>query len=128
MYAAGFLFMGATEEQMNLVATSGMDGVSYTLILYSLAFMVFLFANMLIHLYDRLSPQEEGGKYTNGHIRLNSGPNEEGRLRDAEEFELEGLTDDEDHDEGQGMLRRNEERASTDTPSTLGRNNHASAH
>lgn len=121
------MFMGATEEQMDLVARSGLDGVSYTLILYSLAFMVFLFSNMLIHLYDRLSPDEEGGKYSNGHIRLNGNPQEEGRLRDAEEFELEGLTDEEDNDEGQRMLRRNE-RASTDTPSTLGRNNQTSAH
>ncbi|KAJ4148357.1 hypothetical protein LMH87_002832 [Akanthomyces muscarius] len=128
MYAAGFLFMGATEEQMNLVAASGMDGVSYTLILYSLAFMTFLFANMLIHLYDRLSADDEGAKYSNGHIRLNgSAAHEEGRLRDAEEFELEGLSDDEDHDESQRMLNRGE-RASTDTPSTLGRNNHTSAH
>ena len=120
--------MGATEEQMNLVAASGMDGVSYTLILYSLAFMTFLFANMLIHLYDRLSADDEGAKYSNGHIRLNgSAAHEEGRLRDAEEFELEGLSDDEDHDESQRMLNRGE-RASTDTPSTLGRNNHTSAH
>lgn len=126
MYAAGFMFMGATEEQMDLVATSGLDGVSYTLILYSLAFMVFLFANMLIHLYDRLSPDEEGGKYSNGHIRLNAGAHEEGRLRDAEEFELEGLTDDE-NDESHHMLQRNGDRTSTDTPSTLGRNNHTSA-
>lgn len=129
MYAAGFLFMGATEEQMILVDRAGLDGVSYTLILYSLAFMMFLFANMLIHLYDRLSANnEDGGKHSNGHIRLNgSAAHEEGRLRDAEEFELEGLTDDEDHDESQRMLH-GAGRASPDTPSTLGRNNHASAH
>ncbi|EGX89580.1 integral membrane protein (Ytp1), putative [Cordyceps militaris CM01] len=127
MYASGFLFMGATEEQMILVDAAGLDGVSYTLILYSLAFMVFLFSNMLIHLYDRLSTKEEGGKYSNGHIRLNGNSNEEGRLRDAEEFELEGLSDEEEHDESQRMLNRTA-RASTDTPSTLGRNNLASAH
>ncbi|ATY62698.1 integral membrane (Ytp1) [Cordyceps militaris] len=127
MYASGFLFMGATEEQMILVDAAGLDGVSYTLILYSLAFMVFLFSNMLIHLYDRLSSKEEGGKYSNGHIRLNGNSQEEGRLRDAEEFELEGLSDEEEHDESQRMLNRTA-RASTDTPSTLGRNNQASAH
>ncbi|XWX00178.1 hypothetical protein V2A60_008198 [Cordyceps javanica] len=127
MYAAGFLFMGATEEQMHLVDSSGMDGVAYSLILYSLAFMVFLFANMLIHLYDRLSTTEEVHKYSNGHIHLNGGAHEQGRLRDAEEFELEGLSDEEEHDESRHMLNRTD-RASTDTPSTLGRNNHASAH
>ncbi|KAM3535534.1 hypothetical protein MY4038_001219 [Beauveria bassiana] len=127
MYAAGFLFMGATEEQMNLVDSSAMDGVSYTLILYSLAFMVFLFANMLIHLYDRLSPKEEGDKYSNGHIRLNGDAHEESRLRDVEEFELEGLSDEEDHDESRRMLNQ-ADRSSSDTPSTLGRNNHTSAH
>ncbi len=47
MYAAGFLFMGATEEQMNLVAGSAMDHVSYILITYSLASIMFLFVNML---------------------------------------------------------------------------------
>ncbi|KAM3509313.1 hypothetical protein MY10362_000648 [Beauveria mimosiformis] len=127
MYAAGFLFMGATEEQMNLVDSSAMDGVSYTLILYSLAFMVFLFTNMLIHLYDRLSPKEEGGKYSNGHMRLNGDAHEESRLRDVEEFELEGLSDEEDHDESRRMLNQ-ADRLSIDTPSTLGRNNHTSAH
>ncbi|KAK5995942.1 Protein YTP1 [Cladobotryum mycophilum] len=55
LYASGFLFMGATEEQMHLVDSSAMDVISYILILYSLAFLVFLFTNMLIHLYDRLS-------------------------------------------------------------------------
>ncbi|KAM3562384.1 hypothetical protein ARSEF4850_002774 [Beauveria asiatica] len=127
MYAAGFLFMGATEEQMNLVDSSAMDGVSYTLILYSLAFMVFLFTNMLIHLYDRLSPKEEGGKYSNGHIRLNGDAHEESRLRDVEEFELEGLSDEEDHDESRRMLNQ-ADRLSTDTPSTLGRNNDTLTH
>lgn len=126
MYAAGFLFMGATEEQMNLVASSPMDGVSYILILYSLAFMVFLFSNMLIHLYDRLSPQENSKEYGNGHIRLNSRSMEDGRLRDAEEFELDGLTSEDEGDESRRMLRRSEDRASLDTPSTVGKNNQAS--
>lgn len=93
--------MGATEEQMNLIAHAGMDGVSYVLIMYSVAFMVFLFSNMLIHLYDRLANPEAGKGYSNGHIRLNNA--EDGQLRAAEEFELDGLSS-EDEDEGQGML------------------------
>lgn len=53
LYAAGFLFMGATEEQMLLVSTSGLDHVAYILILYSLAFLVFLFVHILLTIYDR---------------------------------------------------------------------------
>lgn len=96
--------MGATEEQMLLVAQSGMDGVSYVLIMYSVAFIMFLFSNMLIHLYDRLANPNSTKGYTsaNGHIRLDSNV-EAGRVRDAEEFELEGLSSD-DEGEGHGML------------------------
>lgn len=107
--------MGATEEQMILVHNSDMDGVSYILILFSLASLVFLFSNMLIHLYDRLSPTEakDLGEYRAAH---------DGRLRDAEEFELDGLvSDDEDH-------RMLPDRTSLDTPSTLGKNNEQSVH
>jgi hypothetical protein len=42
LYAAGFLFMGATEEQMALLDESGIDHVSYLLILYSIAFLLYL--------------------------------------------------------------------------------------
>ncbi|KAI9662048.1 MAG: hypothetical protein M1831_002963 [Alyxoria varia] len=51
LYASGFLFMGATEEQMTLLASAHVTHVSYILILYSIAFMLFLFVNMLLHLY-----------------------------------------------------------------------------
>ncbi|TWU78317.1 hypothetical protein ED733_008467 [Metarhizium rileyi] len=124
LYAAGFLFMGATEEQMNLVAQSSMDGVSYILIMYSLAFLVFLFTNMLIHLYDRLdNPTISTKEYANGHSRANGRAAEEGRLRDAEEFELDGLISDDEGQGGQIILRSSLDRPSIDTPSTLGKNN-----
>lgn len=42
LYASGFLFMGATEEQMALLAGAHVTHVSYILILYSLAFLLFL--------------------------------------------------------------------------------------
>jgi hypothetical protein len=120
--------MGATEEQMNLVAQSSMDGVSYILITYSLAFLVFLFTNMLIHLYDRLAnPAINTKDFANGHPNGNGRGVEEGRLRDAEEFELDGLMSDEEGEEGRAMLRRSADRPSIDTPSTLGKNNHARA-
>lgn len=40
--AGGFLFMGATEEQMMTLARAGVTHVAYILILYSLAFLLFL--------------------------------------------------------------------------------------
>ncbi|KAF2106792.1 hypothetical protein BDV96DRAFT_325534 [Lophiotrema nucula] len=103
LYASGFLFMGATEEQMQLLSDANVTHVSYVLILYSIAFLLFLFVNMLLHLYavhawgeniksDAEAPRANG-HFPNGHARTNS------RIRDAEEFELEGLiTDDEDGD------------------------------
>jgi hypothetical protein len=42
LYASGFLFMGATEEQMKLLADANVSHVSYVLILYSIAFLLFL--------------------------------------------------------------------------------------
>ncbi|PVI02722.1 hypothetical protein DM02DRAFT_588950 [Periconia macrospinosa] len=100
LYASGFLFMGATEEQMQLLSDAHVTHVSYVLILFSIAFLLFLFTNMLIHLYavsnwssntksDDENPRPNG--VANGHTRADL------RVRDAEEFELEGLiSDDED--------------------------------
>ena len=111
IYASGFLFMGATEEQMVLIDQSDMDHVSYILILFSIAFMVFLFSNMLIHLYDRRSgPVANSKDFENGYAPANVRPMEEGHARDAEEFELGGLSSDDE--EGQGMLRRNRDGSS----------------
>lgn len=109
--------MGATEEQMLLVAGSPMDHISYILILFSMAFLVFLFSNMLIHLYDRLANPDLNTKtFTNGYQDANGHAAEEGRVRDADEFELEGLDSDDEDDEGRGMLRRSREEPSTATP------------
>jgi hypothetical protein len=43
--------MGATEEQMEFISDSGVSHVSYVLVIYSFAFLMFLFTNMLLHLY-----------------------------------------------------------------------------
>ncbi|KAJ5927939.1 Protein YTP1 [Penicillium verhagenii] len=114
LYASGFLFMGATEEQMQLLNDAGITHVSYVLILYSVAFIMFLFVNVLLHIYAvHAWPQgneEEAPKYTNpngtymngnGRARSNS---EAQRIQDAEGFELQGLiSDDEDEEEGTSM-------------------------
>lgn len=56
LYASGFLFMGATEEQMALLAAHHVTHVSYILILYSFAFITFLFVNILLHIYTSNTP------------------------------------------------------------------------
>jgi hypothetical protein len=105
--------MGATEEQMQRVSDAGVTHVSYVLVLYSFAFVMFLFVNMLIHLYSvNASPAvppkdvERPARFprANGHARATDSR----QVRDAEEFELEGLMSEDD---------------SPESPSTLGKNN-----
>ena len=106
LYASGFLFMGATEEQMALLAGAHVTHVAYILLLFSISFLLFLFVAILLHLYashvwpvDRnpvVLPKANGR--ANGHVRGDSQ-----RLRDAEEFELEGLMSD---DEGELVVQR----------------------
>ncbi|EFX02184.1 integral membrane protein [Grosmannia clavigera kw1407] len=125
LYASGFLFMGATEEQMLLVSTSGLDHVAYILILYSVAFLLFLFVHLLISLYDRtvnadllaakqrqyraeleaadndISAVGAVSGTAAGTIRINGnsrGPADSRQVRDAEEFELGDLESEEEDD------------------------------
>lgn len=102
--------MGATDEQMLLVAGSDMDPVPYILMLFSLAFLVFLFANMLVNMYDRLAnPVTDDKGMANGNAgysSVNGHPLEEGRVNDAEEFELDGLSSEDEDDQ---MLRRSKD-------------------
>lgn len=111
--------MSATEEQMALIAGSGIDHVAYVLIIYSMAFILFLFVNILIHLYDRGANADSLNKTTathgNGAIRLNgratsatanTQTQQQQQLRDAGEFELEGLMSDEEDDD-EVAARRN---------------------
>ncbi|CAG7565252.1 unnamed protein product [Fusarium equiseti] len=110
MYAAGFLFMGATEEQMLLVAGSAMDHVSYILITFSLASLMFLFVNMLIGLWDRLAHPVLDTKELGSNHYANGQAVESGQLRDAQEFELDGLMSDDDDDPSRQMLNDNNTR------------------
>ena len=107
--------MGATEEQMQLMSDAGVTHVSYVLLLYSVAFLLYLFVNILLHLYatyawplEKAKPGEQrngrppmvkrhtstasvltnGHAMGNGHVRR---PSDMQRVRDAEAFELEGL-------------------------------------
>lgn len=124
LYASGFLFMGATEEQMALVDGSRMDHISYILILFSMASLVFLFANMLIHLWDRLAnPIMNGKDFSHEYTHINGHPVEDGQVQDAQEFELDGLVGDDEDDNRRMPDRRSMDSTSPDTPSTLGKNN-----
>ncbi|KAK8017778.1 hypothetical protein PG993_014104 [Apiospora rasikravindrae] len=119
LYASGVLFMAATEEQMQLVEDSSMDHVAYLLILYSMAFLIFLFSMMLISLYDqKANPAMPKKDLGNGRL----GPNMNGHVpvRDAQEFELEGLMSDDEDAEGNRLLRDDD--MPLDSPSTVGKN------
>ncbi|KAL7276822.1 hypothetical protein RUND412_000163 [Rhizina undulata] len=96
LFASGIIFMCANEEQVALVSSTGIDHVSYLLVLYSLAFLMYLLTNILISIYKANPPPSKApaaqAVAENGHARAGSQT-----LRDAEEFELEGLiSDDED--------------------------------
>ncbi|EEP79541.1 conserved hypothetical protein [Uncinocarpus reesii 1704] len=140
LYASGLLFMGATEEQMELLSGAGIDHVSYILVLYSVACIMFLFVNILLHIYgvhafpetakDNRSARMAAGRplqrpphyrastsfaldrfqlesqQVNGHAR---GPSQAEQIRDAQEFELEGLI---------GAIDR--DRDGEDSPTTQG--------
>jgi hypothetical protein len=105
--------MGATEEQMELISDAGITHVSYVLVLYSFSFLIFLFTNMLLHLYatnatspavppkDGEAPPPPRAPRMNGHAHTDSR-----QIRDAEEFELAGLMSDDE----------------PESPSTLGKN------
>jgi hypothetical protein len=106
--------MGATEEQMKLISDAGITHVSYVLVLYSFAFLIFLLVNMLLHLYAVNSSPPVPPKDNEPAPRMprmgGHRPTDSRQIRDAEEFELEGLMSDDEHPE---------------SPSTLGKNNEA---
>ncbi|KAL4991207.1 hypothetical protein BDW68DRAFT_185177 [Aspergillus falconensis] len=129
LYASGFLFMGATEEQMMLLENAGITHVSYVLILYSIAFILFLFVNILLHIYAVHAWPESADPAARSHSRINTNHSDQGpsgsialpngpgsrhfthmnghartsseaqRIEDAETFELQGLISDEEEDE-----------------------------
>lgn len=121
--ASGFLFMSATEEQMKIIAEAKVSHVSYILIIYSIAFLLFLCkadlccpscasaanlstdVNMLLHLYaTHASPSKLKGFM---EPPVDSRPSGEARrLRDAEDFELEGLMSDDEGTEPAANISR----------------------
>ena len=88
--------MSATEEQMALLATAHVSHVAYILLLYSVSFLLFLFVSLLLHVYavHTLPPAEPNPTDVEGEMRING--HADPSIRDAEEFELEGLISDEE--------------------------------
>ena len=113
--------MGATEEQMALLESKNVTHVSYILLLYSVAFILFLFVCMLLNLYanhawpldpDTKQPIDpasiEAGPRLNGNANgVPLKPRERQHVADAEEFELTGLIseDEAEADNGEGSSR-----------------------
>lgn len=60
LVCSGVLFMGANEEQLELVLRLGADYSAYSLVLISGAFMVFLWQLLCLDIYQRLLEQKEG--------------------------------------------------------------------
>jgi len=114
---------------MQLVSDAGFTHVAYVLILYSISFILYLFVNVLLHLYAVYTwpDDESNGARNNRSVSrsasavpspgaakrissvagMNGSANRSARmprhrttdsqqLRDAEEFELEGLISDGD--------------------------------
>lgn len=124
LIASGLLFMSAQEEQMAMAATLHVSHVSFILIIYSFAFLMYLLVIVLCNLYavyawpvsavDKPAFVNGNGHGNgNGHVlgALSGGPTtgggrrsrDDGGIRGAEEFELEGLmSEDEDEDKLEG--------------------------
>lgn len=51
LVASGFLFMSATDEELEVANDTGLDHVTYILGMYSIAFLLYLFTQLLFHLY-----------------------------------------------------------------------------
>lgn len=107
LISSGLLFMGSNEEQLVMINDAMIDAVSYSLVLYSVAFLLFFYANYLIHIYlttgknsvvEKTEPLETGRGNGNGHIRPSRAP-----LEGDDEFEL-GLMSDHDSDDEEDKL------------------------
>jgi len=70
LVAAGLLFMSATDEELRSVHDQEMDHVTYVLIMFSTAFVLYTFVNIFIYLYST----------TGRNASTNDGRNGEGAI------------------------------------------------
>lgn len=80
---------------MRFIDRSAMDAASYILILYSVSFIIFLFSNMLIQLYNHLAGPAPDYRYISSGHALG-----ECRLQAAEESKLDGSVRDNERKAG----------------------------
>ncbi|KAK9450838.1 uncharacterized protein V1518DRAFT_158011 [Limtongia smithiae] len=102
LVASGFLFMFANEEQLIMINAAMIDHSSYTLVIYSVSFLVFFYFLVLIWLWQKTSGIENfsGVKYeranddsSSGSYRRSGEVDEERQLAEAGEFELSADSD-----------------------------------
>ncbi|KAJ1308537.1 hypothetical protein OPQ81_004238 [Rhizoctonia solani] len=62
LVAGGVLFMSATDEELKAVMGIEMDHVTYVLLMLSLAFVIYLYANLLLHIYANSGRNAAGTK------------------------------------------------------------------
>ncbi|KAG8787976.1 hypothetical protein FRC12_015038 [Ceratobasidium sp. 428] len=60
LVAGGVLFMSATDEELKAVMGIEMDHVTYILLMFSLAFVIYLYANLLLYLYATTGRNAKG--------------------------------------------------------------------
>jgi hypothetical protein len=133
--------MGATEEQMLMLHNAGVTHVAYVLILYSIAFLVFLckilpgpnyflkkiinlrlpVVNVLLHIYavhawpNSESTTQDGPVYSNlnGNVNGRARSNSQ-QIQDAEAFELHGLISDDEEGPSMGPRKNSDEELGKD--------------
>lgn len=84
---SGILFMGANEEQLQLVHDLGSDHSAYILVVSAAAFLIFLWIQLCIWLYLRLVGYDENGELDKLYTPVN-----------VEEFELGDISGDEEEE------------------------------
>ncbi|KAF9466205.1 hypothetical protein BDZ94DRAFT_252633 [Collybia nuda] len=75
LVSAGLLFMSATDEELKYVHENDMDHVTYTLIMFSIAFLLYFFIIFLIHLYSTTGRNADNASKGNS-IELTTGTNQ----------------------------------------------------
>ena len=104
--------MGATEEQISFLSQAGVTHVSYILLIFSAAFLMFLFVNVLLHIYAQacipLRSDNSSSSAPEGGIQLPVTPlhtqhsrsrqQDLERARAAEEYELDGLMSEDEEE------------------------------
>ncbi|KAF8514047.1 hypothetical protein JB92DRAFT_2720015 [Gautieria morchelliformis] len=106
LVAAGLLFMSGTDEELHYISETGMDHVTYVLIMYSLAFIIYALMTFLLHWYTigRSIPQATAPDARNKYYQsvpdtasmfsgYTTGPRV---LQDEEVYELSGAPDVDD--------------------------------